>query len=294
MTDGALSKAEAAARKKRLARERERRRLVRLHRYESDARDRGFRLVGGMDEVGRGPLAGPVVAACVVTDGPADVARPRRLEEGRAGATRSARRRDPFTRGRLGDRRGVRRRDRTPQHLLGVGPRDGTRARRPRDFTAFLAHRRQSASDRSAANNCPSSKATRNARPSPPHRSWRRSIATPSSSNSIARIRNTASPSTKGTRRPGTSPPSSDTVRVRTTGGSFLRRARRADAVRRRGAERNGRVVKRARVGAAGEDRATAYLTALGFRIERRNLRTPGRRNRHRRARRGIRSCSSR
>ncbi|MBD5607135.1 MAG: hypothetical protein IAI48_18935 [Candidatus Eremiobacteraeota bacterium] len=67
---GALTKTEAAARRRRLARERERRRLVRLHRYESDARERGFRLVAGMDEVGRGPLAGPVVAACVVTDGP--------------------------------------------------------------------------------------------------------------------------------------------------------------------------------------------------------------------------------
>jgi ribonuclease HII len=66
----ALSKTEIAARKRRLARERERRRLVRLHRYESEARGRGFQLVGGMDEVGRGPLAGPVVAACVVTDGP--------------------------------------------------------------------------------------------------------------------------------------------------------------------------------------------------------------------------------
>jgi ribonuclease HII len=59
-----------AAYKRRLARERERRRLHRLHRYEREAHARGFTLVAGMDEVGRGPLAGPVVAACVVANGP--------------------------------------------------------------------------------------------------------------------------------------------------------------------------------------------------------------------------------
>lgn len=63
-------KSEDAARKRRNARERERRRLLRLHKYEDAARANGHRLIGGTDEVGRGPLAGPVVAAVVVLDGP--------------------------------------------------------------------------------------------------------------------------------------------------------------------------------------------------------------------------------
>ena len=37
--------------------------------YEKDAVSRGFLRVGGVDEVGRGALAGPVVAACVMLDG---------------------------------------------------------------------------------------------------------------------------------------------------------------------------------------------------------------------------------
>jgi ribonuclease HII len=57
-------------RKQKNAYERERRRLHRLHRFENAARERGFLLIGGVDEVGRGPLAGPVVAACVVASEP--------------------------------------------------------------------------------------------------------------------------------------------------------------------------------------------------------------------------------
>ncbi len=43
-------------------------RFERMSRYELDAKAKGYQLVAGIDEVGRGPLAGPVVSAAVILD----------------------------------------------------------------------------------------------------------------------------------------------------------------------------------------------------------------------------------
>ena len=52
---------------KRAAREeKENQRLEKLWVYEREGRSKGFQLIAGVDEAGRGPLAGPVVAAAVI------------------------------------------------------------------------------------------------------------------------------------------------------------------------------------------------------------------------------------
>ncbi|MCG0237954.1 MAG: ribonuclease HII [Firmicutes bacterium] len=49
--------------------QRTRERLERMYSYERQVWAMGYRLVAGLDEVGRGPLAGPVVAAAVILPG---------------------------------------------------------------------------------------------------------------------------------------------------------------------------------------------------------------------------------
>ena len=47
---------------------REAERFSRMMEQEERLKKEGIRFIGGMDEVGRGPLAGPVVAAAVILD----------------------------------------------------------------------------------------------------------------------------------------------------------------------------------------------------------------------------------
>ena len=46
--------------------ERDAQKLTEMRAHEDELRREGYRFVAGIDEVGRGPLAGPVYAACVI------------------------------------------------------------------------------------------------------------------------------------------------------------------------------------------------------------------------------------
>lgn len=53
--------------------ERDIRKLAEMKAHEDELRSQGFSFIAGIDEVGRGPLAGPVYAACVVLPSDFDV-----------------------------------------------------------------------------------------------------------------------------------------------------------------------------------------------------------------------------
>jgi ribonuclease HII len=48
--------------------ERDKQRLADMRAHEDELRQNGIKCIAGIDEVGRGPLAGPVVAACCILD----------------------------------------------------------------------------------------------------------------------------------------------------------------------------------------------------------------------------------
>ena len=59
-------KLKAKEEKARFKIEAEHNRLIELSKFEREYNEKGYELIGGIDEAGRGPLFGPVVAACVV------------------------------------------------------------------------------------------------------------------------------------------------------------------------------------------------------------------------------------
>ena len=112
-------------------------------RFEKRARKRGARLIAGVDEAGRGPLAGPVVVAAVVFEGRVSEGA-RRFQAADRERARTPLRPDPRQGHRLGGGREPRA-DRPDEHPAGhplgdePGGRRTCRAPRPR------ARRRQHA-----------------------------------------------------------------------------------------------------------------------------------------------------
>lgn len=65
-----MKKQQLPRQNKKVIEDKEHQRLLQLTRYEREARSQGFKAIAGIDEAGRGPLAGPVMAAaCVIPEG---------------------------------------------------------------------------------------------------------------------------------------------------------------------------------------------------------------------------------
>ena len=162
-------------------------------------------LMAGVDEVGRGPLAGPVVAAAVILDEQADDPRPERLEAARRRGARAARStRSAQARCAAASPRRASTEIDTAQHPARGAAGDAARgrgaARSSRSIVLVDGNQRPSWRCRCA----PSSAATPRCARSRPRRSSPRCTATGSACSCTRSIRSTASTATRATRRPST------------------------------------------------------------------------------------------
>ncbi len=159
----------------------ERERVFALFRIEEEARAEGHGLIAGVDEVGRGCLAGPVYAGAVAFERCPRPARPRRLEGAAPRGSRGPRDADPQGRGRRGRRCRHRGGDRRARDRGRHAPRDAPRPRDPRrrrhaPVARPLRRGADAGSRRSPAG--PTSAATRASPRSRRRPSWRRRRAT--------------------------------------------------------------------------------------------------------------------
>ncbi len=111
--------------------------------FERSLVGQGFRHVAGVDEAGRGPLAGPVSAAAVILDSRQPAGRHRRFESPVARAAGDRLFGDPRSGRGGGDRLRERRRDRPDQHPASHLRGDAARRCRPLGRPASPADRRQ-------------------------------------------------------------------------------------------------------------------------------------------------------
>ncbi len=101
-------------------------RVPAMRTLENSLRRVGFAYVAGVDEVGRGCLAGPVVAAAVGTASRQAHSRGLRFETGAGTGARTAPREDRAPLGRMGRCVGRAHRNRSNQHPSGVSSRHET------------------------------------------------------------------------------------------------------------------------------------------------------------------------
>ncbi len=174
--------------------------LIPTFRIEARALKQGFAPVAGVDEAGRGPLAGPVVAAAVILDPkaiPAGLADSKVLDEPAREALY-----DAVTRSALACAVA----SSSPARIDATDIRKATLHAMSRAVTALSLPARHVLVDgrdvppcRSASPARPSSTATRWCSPSPPPPSSPRCIATGSCGRCMSSFRNGASTSTRAT-----------------------------------------------------------------------------------------------